>query len=100
MITHLVFFRMQHEALGQSREANAERLVELLRGLPGEIPELVELDAGRDVSCGPASFDVGLMTRFESLEDLEIYRVHPAHQKVVAFVQATTSARAVVDFSS
>ena len=100
MITHLVLFNMKPEAAGREAAANAAKLVEMLKELPAKIPELVELDAGTDVVRSPASFDVGLLTRFRSLEDLETYRVHPAHQEVVAFVQATTSDRAVVDFSS
>ena len=100
MITHLVFFKMLPEAEGASGEENAVKLVEMLRGLPEEIPELVQLEAGRDFSKSPASFEVGLLTQFKSKEDLESYRVHPEHQKVVGFVQKTTSERAVVDYES
>lgn len=100
MITHLVFFKMSQEADGVDGDRNAEKLVELLRGLPAKIPELVDLEAGRDFSNGPASYDVGLVTRFKTTEDLETYRIHPEHQKVVDFVQKTTSARAVVDYST
>lgn len=100
MITHLVFFNMLPEAEGASGEENAAELVRRLRELPDRIPELVELEAGRDFSRSPASYDVGLLTRFKSREDLETYRVHPEHQKVVKFVQATTSARAVVDYEA
>lgn len=100
MITHLVFFNMLPEAGGMSGDANARELVRRLKALPGKIPELVELEAGLDFSGTPASYDVGLMTRFKSREDLETYRVHPAHQEVVKFVQETTSARAVVDYEA
>ncbi|NDV62588.1 Dabb family protein [Puniceicoccales bacterium CK1056] len=100
MITHLVFFRMLPEAEGSTGEENAAELVEMLMKLPGKIPELVKLEAGRDFSRTPASFDVGLLTQFENKEDLETYRIHPEHQKVVKFVQKTTSERAVVDYES
>ena len=100
MITHLVFFKMLPEAGGANGQANARELVRKLRALPEAIPEIVELDAGLDISRGPASFDVGLLTRFHSLEDLETYRVHPVHQEVVRFVQATTADRAVVDYET
>lgn len=100
MITHLVFFKMLPEAGGQSAERNAHELIARLQALPGEIPEIVELEAGRDFSASPASYDVGLVTRFRDRKDLEAYRVHPQHQKVVAFVQATTAARAVVDYET
>jgi hypothetical protein len=100
MITHLVFFRMKAEALGQSGESNAHVLVEQLQNLKNHIDVLIELEAGIDFSKTDASYDVGLVTRFRSQEDLEAYRVHPEHQKVVAFVKETTSDRAVVDYTT
>jgi hypothetical protein len=99
MVTHLVFFKMLPRAEGASAEENAAKLVNMLNGLPAKIPELVKLEAGIDFSRSPASYDVGLVTHFNSEADLETYRVHPEHQKVVAFVQKTTSARAVVDYT-
>jgi len=98
MIVHLVFFNMLPEAAGSCGHTNAQSLVEQLRQLPAHIPEIVELEAGLDFSKSPASYEVGLLTKFRSREDLETYRVHPAHQQVVEFVKATTASRAVVDF--
>jgi hypothetical protein len=100
MITHLVFFNMLPEAEGASGTENARKLVDQLNELPGKIPEIVELEAGLDFSKSPASYEVGLLTKFRTKEDLETYRVHPDHQKVVRFVQATTSDRAVVDYEA
>lgn len=100
MITHLVFFKMQPEADGHTGAENARILVEKLKDLPASIPELVKLEAGLDFSRSPASYEVGLMTQFKSRDDLEAYRVHPEHRKVIEFVQKTTSDRAVVDFES
>lgn len=100
MITHLVFFNMLPEAEGASGADNAKKLVDQLNELPGKIPEIVELEAGLDFSKSPASYEVGLLTKFRSKEDLETYRVHPDHQKVVSFVQKTTSDRAVVDYET
>jgi deoxycytidine triphosphate deaminase len=100
MVTHIVFFRMHPEAAGSSGKENARRLVEQLRALPDKIDVLVDLEAGADFSQTPASYDVGLITRFNSREDLEAYRVHPEHQKVVEFVQKTTAERAVVDYET
>ena len=98
MIVHLVFFNMLPEALGASGEENGRNLVNQLKELPGKIEQIKALEAGLDFSKSPVSYEVGLMTKFDSREDLEIYRVHPDHQKVIAFVQSTTSDRAVVDY--
>ncbi len=98
MIIHLVFFSMQPESGGCTGEENARKLVDMLRSLPAAIPEIIELQAGVDFSRSDASFDVGLLTKFNSTQDLESYRVHPEHRKVIEFVKATTSRRAVTDF--
>ncbi len=100
MIAHLVFFKLHPQAGGADAEANAAELVRRLRELPDKIPEIVALEAGRDFSRSPASYDVGLYTRFRSRADLEAYRTHPAHQAVVAFVQQVAGARAVVDYET
>lgn len=91
---------MLAEAEGASGPENADKLVAMLTELPAKIPELIKLEAGTDFSQSPASYDVGLLTQFNNREDLETYRVHPDHQKVVEFVQKTTSDRAVVDFEN
>lgn len=98
-VTHLVFFKMAAED-AETAEQDAERLVKLLQELPSKIPELQALEAGADISRTPASWTVGLYTRFADREGLETYRVHPAHQEVIKFVQQVTSDRAVVDFES
>ena len=98
MIIHLVFFKMLPQGNGVSGEDNARALVAQLRDLPEKIPEIVELEAGLDFSRTPASYEVGLLTKFASREDLETYRIHPDHQKVIKFVQQTTADRAVVDY--
>ena len=100
MIVHLVFFRFAEQAGGRTAAANMARVQALLEGLPAKIPELQSLSCGIDRSRGPASFDFGLSTTFASWDDLEAYRVHPAHQEVVAVIQEVTTARAVVDFKS
>lgn len=99
MITHLVFFRMKPCSEEGREAANRNELVAKLRGLRDTIPEVLELEAGEDISRSSASFDVGLLTRFSSPEDLEAYRVHPAHVKVVEFIQEVCDERAVVDFT-
>jgi len=44
------------------------------------------------------SFDLALISHFESLEDLDAYRVHPEHLKVVERIKETTVDRAAVDY--
>ena len=42
--------------------------------------------------------DICLISHFENMEDLDVYRVHPEHMKVVKLVGETTVSRAAVDY--
>jgi hypothetical protein len=99
MITHIVFFRMQATDAA-SAEADAKELAQRLNALAGRIPSLRSIEAGVDFSATEASWNVGLISRFDDRKGLEAYRVHPAHQEVVKFVQQVSSERAVVDYAS
>ena len=96
--THLVFFRFKPNALGQDAAANMAKAKKLLEALPAAIPQLKALTCGTDVSRSPASFDFGLYTLFDTEADFIVYRDHPAHQEVVAFIREVVSDRAVVDY--
>lgn len=91
MVHHLVFFKLNEGVA-------AAEAVALLHGLRGVIPELQTLEAGESLLGADRQWDVGLYTTFASLDALEAYRVHPEHQKVVNWIKANTSDRAVVDF--
>ena len=98
MVIHLVFFKLLPEAGGKTAAENQAEMIRRLQELPAKIPELQSLSAGADFSRTPASFDVGLYTAFADEAAMETYRVHPAHQEVVAFIKEVTSDRAVVDY--
>ena len=98
MLKHLVFFNMKDE--GEKTTENARKMVSMLRSLPAAIPQIAELNCGINVKDGAAACDVALYTAFASEEDLEIYRNHPAHLKVVDFIGKVTSQRWFVDYLS
>ena len=98
MIKHLVFWRLQEEALGQPKAVNAQRMREQLEGLRGRIPGLLAIEVGIDFSAGPASSDVALYSEFTDRAALQHYQAHPLHQEVVAFVAQVQAERRMVDY--
>lgn len=99
MIAHIVMWRLTDDC--DDRDAALSRMAEALRSLPGRIPEIRTFEVGfPNVSPGPAGFDISLYSRFDSMEALEAYRVHPEHQKVAELIQSLTSERAVVDYEA
>ena len=94
MITHIVFFKLNDptaEALATTREK--------LLSMQGKIEQLRHLEAGIDVIRSERSYDIALITRFDSLEDLQAYQVHPYHAgEVVPYMKSVCSSIVAVDY--
>jgi len=94
MVTHIVFFKLA--------EQTAEKIAAVrdkLLSMEGKIAELRHLEAGIDVIRSERSYDVALITKFDSLADLQSYQVHPCHAgEVVPFMKANCSSIVAVDF--
>ena len=96
MITHIVLFKLSNP----TSEGMAEVRDKLL-SMRGKIPQLRHLEAGIDVIRSERSHDVALVTRFDSLDDLQAYQVHPYHAgEVVPLMKSVCSAIASVDYES
>ncbi|PZD95918.1 Dabb family protein [Paenibacillus sambharensis] len=93
MITHIVFFKLKD----RSRES-AERTAQVLRDMEGRIEELKYIEVGLDVIHSERSYDIALVTKFESLEALGAYAVHPVHQKVVEHIKEVSESSVTVDY--
>ena len=97
MIEHVVMWKFAESAEGRSREENMRIVRERLLALPAVIGEIKFMQIGRDVSHTEMSYDMMLVTRFASLEDLHAYKVHPAHVAVAQYVAKVKTARVVLD---
>jgi heme-degrading monooxygenase HmoA len=87
MIKHIVMVKMAEEADGRSAKENLEIFKAKLEALPGLIDEIVGYEVGVDILSGPNSYDLVLVSEFESLETLKTYIAHEEHQKVVEFMK-------------
>lgn len=76
MFTHIVMFKTVSEK-------DAEFVAERLRSMDGKIPELKYIEVGVDTLKTERSFDVTLITRFASKEDMDTYQVSDYHQNEV-----------------
>lgn len=97
MINHVVLFKVNDYPAEEKKKVIAE-LKSMLEGLKDKIEELKYIEVGVNYELNSKSFDISLITHFNSVEDLDNYRVHPDHLKVVARVAETTSQRAAVDY--
>ena len=95
MITHLVVFKFNDPNPAKVEEARAA-----LAGMVGKVPQLRYLEVGADVLHSERSYDLGLIARFDSWEDLKAYQAHPAHLEVAKLMQPMRKSIITVDFES
>lgn len=96
MITHIVFFK-----LAEQSEDKIVAVRDRLLSMDGKIPQLKHLEAGIDLIRSERSYDVALVTRFDSIEDMRAYQIHPYHAgEVIPFMKANCSSIVAVDYES
>ena len=96
MITHIVLFKLQNPA-----EESIATVRNKLLSMQGKIKVLRHLEAGADVIRSERSYDVALLTRFDTIEDLLAYQVHPYHAgEVVPLMKSLCSSIVAVDYNS
>jgi hypothetical protein len=80
------------------RAQQAAEVARRLLALDGVVPQLRAISAGANMAYPDANWDVTLVADFDSIDDLEAYQVHPAHEEVVAYVRSVVASRVAVDF--
>jgi len=95
MIRHIVMFKM-NKATGDSE---TQELAEDLKSLQAATGGLMkECAVAFDVVHAENSYDLALSSLFDNLDDLEKYRVHPEHVKVVKKIKTLCSSTVKIDY--
>ena len=97
MIRHAIMWKFTDEYNGMNKDEIMSAIEEKFEHLKRVIPEIKAMSVERDVIGSERSFDMIYLTEFESLETLEIYRVHPEHVKVAKFIAEVRVQQAVTD---
>lgn len=98
MLKHIIMFKIKESYPVSEKEAIINELSEALYALPDKIPEIVRYEIGINISKSANAYDLLLDSEFEDEDSLEIYRVHPAHQKVLKLIKELTEDIKVVDY--
>ncbi|RMG86640.1 MAG: Dabb family protein [Chloroflexi bacterium] len=93
MITHVVMFRFEDNS-----PEHLETVKRKLMALPSVISEIQHYEVGINVVQADRNYDMVLISKFNTLEDLQAYGVHPAHKEVLAYIRDTATSVAVVDY--
>ncbi|MFC5649217.1 Dabb family protein [Paenibacillus solisilvae] len=93
MITHIVLFKLKDRS-----EASVARTAQVLKDMEGKIEELKFLEVGVDIIHSDRSYDIALVTKFESMEGLNAYQIHPVHKKVIEHMSEVRESSVSVDY--
>jgi hypothetical protein len=95
MITHIVLFKLKD----RSPESVA-RTAAVLRDMEGKIESLRHIEIGTDVLHSERSYDIALYTKFDNMEGLQAYQIHPVHKVVIEHISSVREASVSVDYES
>ena len=98
MIQHNVLFKLKEFENEDQKAVVRNKIKNALLALKDKIEVLRYIQVGQNYELMSSSYDICLITHFETLRDLEVYRVHPEHLKVIELIMSNTSGKAVVDF--
>ena len=96
MVTHIVLFKLSDPTI-ENLSATRDKLL----SMQGKIDQLRHLEAGIDVIRSERSYDIALVTKFDSLQDLQEYQVHPYHAgEVIPHMKSVCSSIVAVDYEN
>ena len=95
MITHIVLFKLKDESA-----ESIEKAKNTLMDMDGKIPELKGIEVGVDITHSNRSYNLALITKFDSLESLEAYQINPLHVGVSKYMVSVSASIVAVDFKS
>ena len=83
----------------KNRDADSiKKTQDLLLGMKGKIEVLLDLQAETNIRQGHSAYDIMLITKFKSMEDMETYLAHPVHLEAAQYIVSVLDAQASVCF--
>lgn len=98
MIKHVVLFKLKKYNSEAEKQDTISSIEDALLGLSGKVSELKHIEVGVNYEITSKSFDICLVTQFDSSIDLDAYQVHPDHLKVGELLKQHVVERAAVDY--
>lgn len=97
MVNHYVFWNFNDSLTKEERVEAGMKIKELLEAVGKAVPGVVSLKV-LTTPLESSNRDVALISRFESIEALNAYQVHPEHVKAGSYVGSVATNRTCFDF--
>lgn len=98
MIKHVVMFKFKEKADGRAKSENVNIAKKMLEELPSKIKEIKDYEVGISFINSERASDLVLISSFETEVDLDKYKIHHEHVKVVDFIREVAESSTVVDY--
>ena len=98
MINHVVLFKLKKYDSESQKQDVISSIEDALLSLSDKIDELKYIEVGVNYELASKSYDICLITHFETVEQLDVYRIHPEHLIVAELIGQHAVERAAVDF--
>lgn len=98
MIKHIVMWKLKELAEGKNKLENANIIKSQLESLQGKIEQIKFIEVGINLEASPQAYDIGLVSEFQNMEDLNTYQNHPEHLKAAEFIGKVRAERVFVDY--
>ena len=96
MLRHIVMISFSDR---EKLESTAVTAKQLLLDLEDSIGQLLKMEVGLNFSTRATAYDLVLIADFNNEKDLDFYRVHPEHIKVLDYLKTVVDKTTVVDYT-
>ncbi|HWQ43644.1 MAG TPA: Dabb family protein [Desulfosporosinus sp.] len=81
MVVNNLLLKLKNRDTESVKEAQ-----KVLLGMKGKIEVLIDVQAEANIRPGQTTYDLILITKFASLDDLDKYLAHPVHIEVAKYI--------------
>lgn len=93
MLTHVVLFKLKDPT-----PSTVEEVKHKILSMQGKIPFLRHLEVGVDILHSERSFDIALVAKFDSIEHMQAYQIHPVHVDIADYMVSIREKSVTVDY--
>lgn len=98
MLKHIVMFKMKETETSTGKIDNTKKLKRDIETLKDKIDVIEHIEAGLNISESKNAYDLILYSEFRNEDDLNTYREHPEHKKVLEFIKDVVEDIAAGDY--
>ena len=98
MIKHIVFIKIKGASSDDVKLNDLNTLKAALDALPAQISQIKKYEVGINISDSNSASDLAIVSEFDSKDDLEAYKTHAEHLKVIDLISSIKGRTAVVDY--